>query len=121
MLPWWLEAALAIAAYLVFHSLATVDFEVVNGPAQLGAIAWGHPWQTLATFLQVLLPVLLLFGALASESSRHRQEAGGNEAPGPAPGEAAALKSAAAAGGPLCPHCGKAVAARVAEPGPHAG
>ena len=73
MLPWWLEVALAIAAYLVFHSLATADFEVVNGPAQIGAIAWGHPWKTIALFLQVLLPVVLLFGALASENSRHRR------------------------------------------------
>jgi hypothetical protein len=119
MLPWWLEAGLAMAAYIVFHSLATADFEVVNGPAQIGAIAWGHPWKTIALFLQVLLPLVLLFGALASENSRHRSEARDDEAAGPARAEAA--KPLPAAGAPLCPHCGKAIGARVAGPGPRAG
>jgi len=87
MLPWWIEAALALAAYLVFHSVATADIEAATGPAQIGALFVGHPWQTLATFLQFFLPLVLLVGALASaieDERRRASEAATGAAPGPA-------------------------------------
>lgn len=85
LLPWWLEAGLALAAYFVFHSIATVDIDATAGYAWLGATDLGHPWQTLATFLQYFLPLLLLFGALASAIADDRRRASSDEADKSAP------------------------------------
>lgn len=88
MLPWWIGAALAVGAYFVFHSIATVDIDAAAGPKWLGAMDLGHPWQTLATFLQYLMPLLLLVGALASaiadERRRASEDGTGPAADGPA-------------------------------------
>ena len=73
LLPWWLEAALALAAYIVFHSIATVDIEPATVPADVGMTSLGHPWQTLAAYLQYLLPLALLVGALASAIADDRR------------------------------------------------
>jgi len=72
-LPWWIGVGLAIAAYVVFHSIATADIEAAAGPAQAGVMDLGQPWQTLATLLQYVLPLVLLGGAAASAISRHRR------------------------------------------------
>lgn len=121
MLPWWIGVALALAAYIVFHSIATEELQSALEPAWFGALDMGHPWQTIADVLQYLLPLLLLFGALASENSRHRSEARADEGAPLAPDQAGRPAPAAAVGAPLCPHCGKPIGAHAAEPGPHAG
>ena len=75
MLPWWIEAGLALAAYIVFHSIATLDIEAADVPDPVLMTTLGHPWQTFAGYLQYLLPIALLLGALASAIAEDRRRA----------------------------------------------
>ena len=88
MLPWWIEAGLALAAYIVFHSIATVDAAVATMPAEIGMTDLGNPWQAFAGYLQYLLPLALLAGALASaiaEERRRGSEKGAEREPAAEP------------------------------------
>ena len=88
MLPWWLEAGLALAAYIVFHSIATGDIATTTMPAEVGMTDLGHPWQAFAGYLQYLLPLALLAGALASaiaEERRRGSEKGAEREPAAEP------------------------------------
>ena len=75
MLPWWLEAGLALAAYIVFHSIATAELAVATPPSDVGLTDLGNPWQAFAGYLQSLLPLALLAGALASAIAEDRRRA----------------------------------------------
>ena len=98
MLPWWIGVALALGAYFAFHSIAAVDIEAATEPVRIGAMFVGHPWQTLAGYLQYVLPIALLVGALASAIAEERRRAS-DKATAAAPGPAA--ESAPAAQPPL--------------------
>ena len=89
MLPWWIGVALALGAYLVFHSIATADIETATMPAQVGLSNLGNPWQAFAGYLQYLLPIALLIGALASAIEDERRGAS-QEPRGPAGNDPAA-------------------------------
>lgn len=74
LLPWWAGVALAVVLYLWLNSVATSPLPPVT-PGKAGDLATRAMWQGLATGLQYLLPLVCLFGALASAIARHRRKA----------------------------------------------
>ncbi|WP_324781194.1 restriction endonuclease [Thiobacillus sedimenti] len=74
-LPWWAGVALAIAAYLWLHNVASTDVTIVAQPGQMGKSAVSAAFQSLAVFGQYLLPLAFLVGAAVSAYGRYRRRA----------------------------------------------
>jgi restriction system protein len=49
MLPWWAGIALALASYMVLHSIAIRPLPAAQSPQQIGQLATTAIWQGLAT------------------------------------------------------------------------
>lgn len=63
MLPWWLGVVLALASYLLLHSVASQQVVATAQPNQVGAMVTQTLWKTLAGVGQYILPILCLAGA----------------------------------------------------------
>ena len=74
-LPWWAGVALAIAAYLGLHGVATSDVSTVAQPGQMGRFVNQTFFRTLAAVGQYLLPFALLVGAALSAYGRYGSRA----------------------------------------------
>jgi restriction system protein len=74
LLPWWAGVSLACVLYLVLHHVASLPSEIPpTGMRTLGESVQGTMWRSLATVGQYALPLLCLFGALASAVGRGRR------------------------------------------------
>lgn len=74
MLPWWVDCALAAAAYFALHHLSLKKVPVTAAPGQLGE-AMAHTFGvTLATIGQYVIPAILLVGAVISVSRRMKRQ-----------------------------------------------
>src|SRR5688572_19553257 len=65
--PWWVGVLLALISYLVFHGVASQPQS--SAPTSLddfGNFTRVRLFQTLATFLQYVVPAAFLFGAVGS-------------------------------------------------------
>ena len=72
-LPWWVGLALAVISYPVLHPFATFTPPVGTQPVQMQVILARSMWSGIAKFAQLAIPVVRLFGALASARGRiHR-------------------------------------------------
>ncbi|HEY0817802.1 MAG TPA: restriction endonuclease [Rhizobacter sp.] len=74
MLPWWAGVLLAVISYLVLHPIAERPLPQPTQLGQMGAIATQAIWKTFAFYGQYLLPVLCLFGAVASALKRRSRK-----------------------------------------------
>ena len=111
-LPWWVGVLLALISYLGFHAVASQPHS--PAPTSLdgfGAFTRVRLFQTLATFLQYVLPVAFLFGAVGSLILRAKK------------GDSKALFDSGDASprGPGCPTCGSPMKLRTARRGTSAG
>lgn len=75
MLPWWAGVVLAVASYLVLHRMAAPAAAAAFQPGQAGALVVQTFGKTLATFGQVLLPLICLAGAGISAWRRRERTA----------------------------------------------
>lgn len=75
LLPWWIGIALAIAAFLFLHYIATLPNPQPTDIKAMGSFAGRQLWITFALFLQYAVPVALLIGAGISAfgAVRHRR------------------------------------------------
>jgi restriction system protein len=71
-LPWGVSVALAGAAYIVLHVLASSAPAHPANTSELGVFAGRQLLSTIARFLQYILPVALLVGAAVSYVRRRR-------------------------------------------------
>lgn len=65
-LPWWAGVLLALVAYLALHAVAVRPIAAQAVPGQMGTMAVGMMWRSLAGIGQYLLPALCLIAALVS-------------------------------------------------------
>lgn len=131
MLPWWAGVALAAAFYVGFHYVATQPTAPPpTGLKQLGELAAGQMWRTLATFLQYILPVACLVGAGVSAYQQHGSGgANHDDRPYYQPSRKASSPENASGSGyarqtgyaPNCPLCGSPMVKRTAKKGSLAG
>jgi restriction system protein len=73
LLPWWLGVGLALVSYLVFHALANRPPPVVD-PHRVGAALPAMFITGISGPLQLIAPVLCLFGALGSFLRRRKRQ-----------------------------------------------
>lgn len=74
-LPWWAGVALAAAAYVWLHGVASTEVTIVAQPGQMGKSVVSAAFQSLAVFGQYLLPLAFLAGAAMSAYGRARRHA----------------------------------------------
>lgn len=73
LLPWQVCFALAPVSFLLFHWLAGLEPPPPKDMAQLGSSIQVTIFRTAGMFLQVLVPVMLLFAALMSWLAKRRR------------------------------------------------
>jgi len=83
LLPWWVGCALAVVSYLVLHRYAAA---VVSATAP-GQLVVGTVTKTLASIGQVVIPLVLMAGSLASFLGRRKRAGLLEEATGDKSGE----------------------------------
>jgi restriction system protein len=74
MLPWWVGVVLALASYLLLHSVASQQVVATTQPGQVGAMVTQTLWKTLAGVGQYILPILCLAGAGMSAWRRRARQ-----------------------------------------------
>jgi restriction system protein len=74
MLPWWVGVVLALASYLLLHSVASQQVVATTQPGQVGAMVTQTLWKTLAGVGQYILPILCLSGAGMSAWRRRARQ-----------------------------------------------
>lgn len=72
-LPWWAGVALALAVFVVLHSIAGTVPTTPTGTSGMGDFAVRSLYVTLAGFGQWILPIPLLLGAAASAYRRRKR------------------------------------------------
>ena len=72
-LPWWLGIILAVASGLYLHSVAIEPLPTYAGTRQLSPMLINTVFKSMATFGQVLLPMIFLGGALVSFFGRRKR------------------------------------------------
>ncbi|MDM8350502.1 restriction endonuclease [Pseudomonas sp. sp1636] len=72
-LPWWLSLLIALAAWLYLHSVAISPPPTVTDPKQFASAMTGQMWRTFALFLQYIVPVAFIFGAIGSLFARGKR------------------------------------------------
>lgn len=72
-LPWWLSLLIALVAWLYFHSVAISPPPTVTDPKQFGEMMIGQAWRSFAMFLQYIVPVAFIFGAIGSVFARAKR------------------------------------------------
>lgn len=73
--PWWVGVALAIAAYIWLHDVASTEVTIVARPGQMGQSAVRVILTSLATLGQYVLPFAFLVGAGLSAYGRYKRRA----------------------------------------------
>lgn len=73
LLPWWAGIALALASYMVLHSIAIRPLPAAQSAQQIGQLATTAIWQGLATGGQYILPLICLAGAAISAVRKRRR------------------------------------------------
>lgn len=73
LLPWWAGIALALASYMVLHSIAIRPLPAAQSPQQIGQLATTAIWEGLATGGQYILPLICLAGAAISAVRKRRR------------------------------------------------
>ena len=73
LLPWWAGVALALAAYLILHAVATQPVAAITQPSQMQGAIFGAVAQGLAGIGQYVLPLICLAGAAASALARRKR------------------------------------------------
>ncbi|NDP48655.1 MAG: restriction endonuclease [Sulfuriferula multivorans] len=73
-LPWWAGAMLALAAYLMLHSMASPEVTAGSQPGILGGADSPILLNSLAMLGQYLVPAFFLLGAVVSVYGRYRSE-----------------------------------------------
>jgi restriction system protein len=104
-LPWWVGVALAIAAYIGLHSVATSEVTAVAQSGRMDALVTQNLFKTLASVGQYLLPLVFLVGAAMSVFGRNKRRA----------------LHATPGGSPACPVCQSAMVRRTAKRGANSG
>lgn len=74
-LPWWAGVLLAVAAYVVLHSVSAREVVYVVQPGKMGDFVGQAFSATLADAGQYLLPFVFLAGAAVSAYGRYRRRA----------------------------------------------
>ncbi|MBB6589697.1 endonuclease, partial [Ralstonia solanacearum] len=74
ILPWGLNLALAVTAYGALHSYAIASASTQAAPGQIGDMATGEWFRTLASVGQYLVPLGLLAGAAAAHFVQRKRE-----------------------------------------------
>lgn len=74
-LPWWLCFILAVTSYAVLHRYAVAELAVATTPSQMGGMMTEVMTKGLASAGQYILPIILVFGGIASFLGRRRREA----------------------------------------------
>jgi restriction system protein len=74
-LPWWVGVALAAAAYVWLHGVASTEATIVAQPGQMGKSALSAAFRSLAMFGQYVLPFAFLIGAGLSAYGRYKRRA----------------------------------------------
>lgn len=74
VLPWWAGVLLALIAYPVIHHFAVVDVPITTTPGHMGQVVVWQMTKAIATYLQYIVPILLLSGAVASFFGRRKRE-----------------------------------------------
>lgn len=69
-LPWWVSLLIALAAWLYLHSVAISPPPTATDLKQFGPAIAGQMWRTFAMFLQYIIPVAFVFGAIGSVFGR---------------------------------------------------
>jgi restriction system protein len=69
-LPWWASIGIALASYVVLHSMASTPAPTAAGTADIGRVASHGLFATLAGFGQYIVPLIFLVGAGASALQR---------------------------------------------------
>lgn len=69
-LPWWVSLLIALAAGLYLHSVAISPPPTATDLKQFGSAIAGQMWRTFAIFLQYIIPVAFVFGAIGSVFGR---------------------------------------------------
>jgi restriction system protein len=72
-LPWWVSLLIALAAWLFFHSVATSPPPTITDPKQFASAITGQMWRTFGLFLQYIVPVAFVFGAIGSVFARAKR------------------------------------------------
>lgn len=62
-LPWWVGVALAVAAYVWLHGVATSEVAAVAQAGQLGQLVTQNIFKSLAAVGQYVPPLAFLVGA----------------------------------------------------------
>lgn len=73
-LPWWAGVVLALIAYPLIHHFAAVDVPITTAPGQVGQMVVWQMTKAIATYLQYIVPILFLAGAVASFFGRRKRE-----------------------------------------------
>ena len=69
-LPWWVSLLIALVAGLYLHSVAISPPPTATDLKQFGPAFAGQMWRTFAMFLQYIIPVAFVFGAIGSVFGR---------------------------------------------------
>lgn len=64
-LPWWIGAVLALISYLWLNQVASQPVTAPTDIKQMGSSMVGQMWHTFAFFLQYIIPVACLIGAMS--------------------------------------------------------
>lgn len=74
LLPWWAGLALALASYVVFHTIASRPLAPID-PRQVAAAIPGMYLRGIAGALQYIAPIVCLVGAAVSFFRRKKRDA----------------------------------------------
>ena len=74
VLPWWAAVLLGGFFYVVFHLIASIQLPKPTDVPGLGGFAGKQLIITIAMFLQYIVPVACLLGALGSAIKQARRE-----------------------------------------------
>ncbi|QLC73835.1 restriction endonuclease [Pseudomonas sp. LPB0260] len=72
-LPWWVSLLIALAAGLYFHSVANTLSPTAIDHKNFGPAIAGQVWRSLALFLQYIIPIAFVLGAIGSIFGRAKR------------------------------------------------
>jgi restriction system protein len=74
MMPWWAGVILALASYVLLHTVASQQVVATGQPDQVGTMVTQSIWKALAGAGQIVVPILCLFGAGISAWRRRARQ-----------------------------------------------
>lgn len=72
-LPWWVSLLIALATGLYFHSVAISPAPTAIDPKNFGPALAGQMWRSFALFLQYIVPIAFVLGAVGSVIGRAKR------------------------------------------------